>query len=189
MYRRERPQRGRQRQFTQVGVERVGGWPAGGEALAEAETVEMGCRMVARALGVGSVADAGLALRVNTLGNDESRTLFCSRLADYLRPHADSLAPATRARLLRGGAGVAQILESRHAADEEVLAEAPRVLDALDRESIGHFARVRQALDALGVEHSVDARLVRGLAYRVSRSPVRCIQCLILTRCSPIQGA
>ena len=91
--------------------------------------------------------------------------MFCRRLEEYLRPHADSLAPATRARLERGGAGVAQILESTHEADSLVLENAPRVADSLDRESVGHFVRVRQALDALGVDHVVDPRLVRGLAY------------------------
>ncbi len=153
MFRHERPQRGRLRQFHQVGAE------AFGVAAPELD-VEM-IAMTARMLGRLGLAD-DVRLEINSLGTPEARAVHRERLVAYLREHIDSLDDDSRRRL---ETNPLRIFDSKDAGVQAVMEGAPRLLDALDEESAAHFATVRNLLDRLGIEYTVNPALVRGLDY------------------------
>jgi histidyl-tRNA synthetase len=152
MFRYERPQKGRYRQFHQIDAEALG-FPG---PDVDAELILMTARMWRR-LGL-----RGLRLNLNSLGTAESRAVYRARLIDYFRAHANVL-DADSARRLDGNP--LRILDSKNPAMAEVVARAPSITDHLDPESAEHFATLQAQLSAAGVEFVINPRLVRGLDY------------------------
>jgi len=153
MFRYERPQKGRQRQFHQIGVELIGV----AEPLADIETIAVGARAL-DALGILSRT----TLELNTLGDLASRQNYRAALVGYLTQHAERLSPDSKLRLERNPL---RILDSKDEGDRKIVAGAPLFGDYLNEESKGFFAAVRAGLDRLGIAHTVNPRLVRGLDY------------------------
>ena len=153
MFRRERPQHGRQRQFHQIGAE-IFGNPA---ADAEAELLLMGERLWRR-LGI----EGGIELQLNTLGESAARVAYRDALVEFLRDVADDLDEDSRRRL---ETNPLRILDSKSETTQALLEKAPDMADHLDAESAEHFDRLRELLDATGVEYRVNRRMVRGLDY------------------------
>ncbi len=153
MFRYERPQKGRLRQFHQFGVEVFG---LEGPDI-DAEMLVMTARLW-RVLGVQD----HVRLQLNSLGTAEARTRFRADLVAYLDAHRDRLDDDSRRRL---DTNPLRILDSKNPALQELLAAAPVLADYLDQESRGHFSRLCQLLDAAGVTYEINPRLVRGLDY------------------------
>jgi histidyl-tRNA synthetase len=152
MFRYERPQKGRYRQFHQIDAEALG-FPG---PDVDAELILLTARMWRR-LGL-----RGLRLNLNSLGTPESRAVYRRVLVEYLNAHAATL-DADSLRRLEGNP--LRILDSKNPAMADVIAGAPSITDHLDPESAAHFAGLRGHLDAAGVEYVVNPRLVRGLDY------------------------
>ena len=152
MFRHERPQKGRYRQFHQVGVEALGF--AGPDV--DAEHMIMGARLWRR-LGLD-----GIRLEINTLGNSASRARYRTRLIEYLQGHEAALDEDARRRL---HSNPLRVLDSKNPAMQELIAAAPRLADDLDDESISHFDQLQALLRNAGVEFLINTRLVRGLDY------------------------
>ncbi|HNG47797.1 MAG TPA: histidine--tRNA ligase [Agitococcus sp.] len=153
MFRYERPQKGRYRQFHQFGVETFGMKSAD----IDAELILMTARLW-RELGLSEV----VRLELNTLGESASRQAYKDALVAYLSQHLDSLDEDSKRRL---NTNPLRILDSKDAKTQAVLANAPQLFDYLDEESLQHFASLRAVLDAAGVAYTVNPRLVRGLDY------------------------
>lgn len=152
MFRYERPQRGRYRQFHQIGVEVFG---LSGPDI-DLELILITARLW-RQLGL-----AGLRLEINSLGDAQERQAYRERLVEYLRPHADRLDPDSRRRLQTNPL---RILDSKIPETQAILADAPRLLEMLGPDSRGHFDALCAGLDALGIAYRINPRLVRGLDY------------------------
>ena len=152
MFRHERPQKGRYRQFHQIGIEAFG--MAGPDI--DAEIIVMSARMWHR-LGL-----QGAVLQINSLGSVAARAVYRSALVDYLRAHEDALDEDSRRRL---ESNPLRILDSKNPAMQGLIEAAPRLPDYLDDESREHFARLCTLLDAAGLEYEINPRLVRGLDY------------------------
>ncbi len=152
MFRHERPQKGRYRQFHQVGVEALG--YAGPDI--DAEHIIM-CARLWRALGL-----AGIELEINSLGSTAARARYRSRLVTYLEQHAVVLDADARGRL---HTNPLRILDSKTPALQTVIAAAPQLADDLDDESLRAFTALQGALRAAGIAFRVNPRLVRGLDY------------------------
>ena len=152
MFRHERPQKGRYRQFHQIGIEAFG--MAGPDI--DAEIIFMSARMWQR-LGL-----QGAVLQINSLGSVAARAVYRSALVDYLRAHEDALDEDSRRRL---DSNPLRILDSKNPAMQGLIEAAPRLPDYLDDESREHFARLCTLLDAAGLEYEINPRLVRGLDY------------------------
>jgi histidyl-tRNA synthetase len=152
MFRYERPQKGRYRQFHQIDVEALG-FPG---PDVDAELIMMSAR-IWRRLGL-----SGLSLNINSLGTPDSRRTYRAKLVEYFRDHASVLDEDSRRRL---DGNPMRILDSKNPAMREIVAGAPLITDHLDPESAGHFDELRRQLDAVGVRYEVNPRLVRGLDY------------------------
>ena len=152
MFRYERPQAGRYRQFHQLGLEAYG-MPGPDIDL---ELLLLTTRLW-RALGI-----TGLQLEVNSLGSAQARAEYRQALLDYLRDHREALDSDSQARLERNPL---RVLDSKVPETQALLVDAPRLVDHLDAESAAEFAQLKAGLDALGVEYVVNDRLVRGLDY------------------------
>lgn len=152
MFRHERPQKGRYRQFHQIGVEAYG---ISGPDI-DAESILLTARLF-RALGLADVR-----LELNTLGTSDARARYRARLVEYLRDRINTLDPDSRRRL---ETNPLRILDSKHPSMQEIVRSAPILLDHLDNESRAHFEEMRALLDAAGIRYSVNPRLVRGLDY------------------------
>lgn len=152
MFRHERPQKGRYRQFHQVDVEAYG--LAGPDIDAELNI------MLARlwkALGVSA-----LELQINTLGTPDTRQHYRKLLVDYFRRHLDALDEDSRRRL---DTNPLRVLDSKVPETRKVVDGAPNLLDHLDAESQAHFAEFQRLLDDAGIRYRINPRLVRGLDY------------------------
>lgn len=152
MFRAERPQRGRYRQFHQAGCELYG--DAG--PLCDAEMLDMLHRMCQR-LGL-----SGLRVEVNSLGGPEARATYRERLRDYFEPQKESLSEHARERLADNPL---RILDSKDERDRAASEGAPHLLDCLSDEDRTHWQGFVAALDALEIPYSINPRLVRGLDY------------------------
>ena len=152
MFRHERPQKGRYRQFCQFGVEALGF--AGPDI--DIEHIVM-CSRLWKILGLD-----GIELQLNTLGASEARARYRTRLVDYLESHADQLDTDSRRRL---STNPLRVLDSKNPAMQEMLQGAPKLTDDLDSESAEHFEAVQAGLNAAGVSFRINPRLVRGLDY------------------------
>jgi histidyl-tRNA synthetase len=152
MFRHERPQKGRYRQFHQFGIEALG-W-RGPEV--EAEVITVGERLW-RVLGL-----TGLSLQINTLGSAEGRSMFRASLKDYLAPFEKSLDEDSQRRLEKNPL---RILDSKDANTQEILENAPTLQDFLESKEQEHFETLQMLLSSAGVHFEVNPRLVRGLDY------------------------
>ena len=152
MFRRERPQRGRYRQFHQIGVEVLG---LSGPDV-DLEVILM-TRRLWQALGLG-----GLRLEINSLGDSDERSRYRAALVDYLERRRDELDADSVKRL---STNPLRVLDSKHPQMQPVIGEAPSLLDFLGDETRAHFQRIRDGLDAAGIAYQVNPRLVRGLDY------------------------
>ncbi len=152
MFRHERPQKGRYRQFHQVGVEALG--YAGPDI--DAELIVM-CARLWSLLGL-----SGLRLEISTLGNAQSRALYRTRLIQYFEQHRSVLDEDALRRL---HTNPLRILDSKNPMMQDVINGAPRLIDDLDEESIEHFESLQQILRDRGIDFEVNTRLVRGLDY------------------------
>ncbi|MHA1112993.1 MAG: histidine--tRNA ligase, partial [Alphaproteobacteria bacterium] len=153
MFRYERPQKGRLRQFHQFGIELLGV----AEPHGDVETIAVGARLLA-ALGIAEHT----RLELNTLGDGASRTAYRAALVAYLSDHLDALSEDSRARLDRNPL---RVLDSKNEGDRRIVEGAPLFADYLNAESAEIFARVREGLDDLGIAYVLNQRLVRGLDY------------------------
>jgi histidyl-tRNA synthetase len=155
MFRYERPQAGRYRQFHQADVEALGeSHPA-----LDAEVIAM----LMDFFGALGLAER-LELHVNSIGDAATRPAYRARLVEYFRPHLAELCAECRARLERNAL---RVLDCKVPSCQPIIEKAPSILDALSPDAAAHFERVRAHLDALGVRYTVDPRLVRGLDYYV----------------------
>jgi len=152
MFRHERPQKGRYRQFHQFGVETFG--VAGPEL--EIELIQMAAALWER-LGIEDVR-----LEINTLGQPEARARHREVLIEYLEGHADQLDEEARRRLHENPL---RVLDSKNPDIQPILEAAPKLSDYLDEESAADFHKTCALLDALGIPYRVNPRLVRGLDY------------------------
>ena len=152
MFRYDRPQAGRYRQFWQFDVEAIGD---PGPAV-DAEIIELGHRVY------GEAGVEGVEVLVNSIGDPACRPAYLAELVDYYRAHADSLPPAELDRLERNAL---RLLDSKDPAMAGINAAAPRITDRLCDACAAHFASVQAHLTALGVPFRVEPGLVRGLDY------------------------
>ena len=152
MFRHERPQKGRYRQFHQVGVEALG--YAGPDI--DAELIVM-CAELWKKLGISDVR-----LEIGTLGSTESRTLHRARLIGYLERHLGRLDDDACRRL---HSNPLRIMDSKNPEMREIIDGAPRLLDDLDEDSLAHFETLQRLLRDQGIDFEINPRLVRGLDY------------------------
>lgn len=153
MFRYERPQKGRLRQFHQIGVELLGV----ARALADVEIIALGAHIL------GELGLAGKVLcELNSLGDGESRDVYRARLVDYLKDRRDELSADSRERLERNPL---RILDSKDDADRAIIADAPLMSDSLNDESRRFFDELLRGLETAGVAYKINPRLVRGLDY------------------------
>jgi len=152
MFRYERPQAGRQRQFHQIGLELLGF----ADARSDVEAIAIAWDLLAD-LGVG-----GLALELNTLGSPDDRARYRGELVAWLDAHRDRLDPDSQVRI---ATNPLRVLDSKNPDTQALLAGAPTLADALSGESHERFAAVRLGLEALGIPFALNPRLVRGLDY------------------------
>src|SRR3954447_4444258 len=153
MFRYERPQKGRFRQFHQIGVELIGV----AQAQADIEVIALGQRIL-NALGI---ADR-VVLELNTLGDPESRAAYRDALVGYFSARVSELSEDSRRRLERNPL---RILDSKDPGDQRLADEAPDFAEYLNDASREFFTRVRDGLDRLGIAYRLNPRLVRGLDY------------------------
>lgn len=153
MFRYERPQKGRQRQFHQIGVELIGV----ADPLADVEVIALG----AQVLGDLGLADK-VILELNSLGDAASREAYRERLLAYLSAHRETLSADSRERLDRNPL---RILDSKDEGDRAIVAGAPLLVDSLNQESQAFLDDLRRALDRIGIAYRLQPTLVRGLDY------------------------
>ncbi len=152
LFRRERPQKGRQRQFHQFGVEVIGtDAPA-----ADVEVIAFMMRIYQR-IGIKN-----FELKLNSVGDPESREGYKQALKDFLAPNLDKLSEVSQKRFEKNPM---RILDSKEPEDQEFIKQAPVIQDYLNEESTQHFKKVCEALDALGINYTIDPYLVRGMDY------------------------
>ena len=152
MFRHERPQRGRYRQFHQFGAEALGF--AGPDV--DAELIVLACDLWA-ALGL-----KGIELEINSLGQPDERLAHRKALIAYLEAHLDQLDEEAKRRL---HSNPLRILDTKNPAMQDLVNAAPRLMDHLGAASLEHFNRLRALLDAHGVSYRINPRLVRGMDY------------------------
>jgi histidyl-tRNA synthetase len=153
MFRHERPQKGRFRQFHQIGVELIGV----AQPQADIEVIALGSRIL-DALGIGQ----RVVLELNTLGDPESRAAYREALVDYFSTRIAELSEDSRRRLQHNPL---RIFDSKEENDQRVARDAPSFADYLNLASRDFFDRVCTGLDAIGITYRVNSRLVRGLDY------------------------
>ena len=156
-FRRERPQRGRYRQFWQIGAEVLGPpWSGADSPLRDAEVLEMLSTFL-NELGV-----KGWRLEVNSVGSSTDRPRYIAALREALTPVKDRMSADNQRR---AETNPLRVLDSKAPEDQEIINALPKIADFLDDASRDHFAQVLAALDACGVVYTVNPRLVRGLDY------------------------
>lgn len=153
MFRYERPQKGRLRQFHQIGIELIGA----PQPAADVEVIACGAAILDQ---LGIRADTKLEL--NSLGDTESRAAYRSALVEYFSSHADDLSEESKERL---GRNPLRILDSKDSGDRVIVEQAPVFGDYLTAESTDFFQAVCDGLDTLSIAYSLNPRLVRGLDY------------------------
>lgn len=152
MFRYERPQAGRLREFHQLGVECFGSK----NPATDVETIAMAYQLF-NTLGIKDVT-----LHLNSLGNTESRLAYRQALIDYLTPMRESLSKDSQRRL---DENPLRVLDSKEKEDKLAVENAPSILDYLDAESQAHFDEVRTMLESLNIPYVIDTNMVRGLDY------------------------
>ena len=165
-FRRERPQKGRYRQFFQIGAEVIGPVTAGSESpLRDAEVLEMLASLL-DALEIPRASAEndfrGWKLWLNSVGSSADRPRYVAALREALGPVKDRMCPDNQRR---AETNPLRVLDSKDVEDQEIIDALPKIADYLDESSKAHFAAVLEALDACGVPYTVNPRLVRGLDY------------------------
>ncbi|MBE9607718.1 histidine--tRNA ligase [Acetobacteraceae bacterium H6797] len=153
MFRYERPQKGRYRQFHQIGCEVLGA----AEPLADAEVIACGYHIL-KALDVAE----GVVLEINTLGDTPSRDAYRAALIEYFKAHAEALSMDSQVRLDKNPM---RILDSKDEGDKKIVASAPTIAEHLTPEAAAFYAAVKKHLDRFGVPWRENPRIVRGLDY------------------------
>jgi histidyl-tRNA synthetase len=151
-FRYEAPQAGRFRQFNQIDAEVIGS----DSPLVDAELIILLADLL------GELGVEGVELRLSSLGSPEPRAAYRQELQEYLRAHESELAKDVRERI---DANPLRAFDSKDERTRAVMAEAPKILDALEGEDAEHFEAVRRLLDEAGLEYALDPMLVRGLDY------------------------
>ena len=152
MFRYERPQSGRQREFHQIGVEALNNE----SPQIDVEVIAMAMQLFKR-FGVPNVK-----LTINTLGDKQVREDYREALINFLKPHYDELSSDSQERMYRNPL---RVLDSKDAGDQKIVAQAPSILDYLDEESQNYFDQVQSLLRELGIDYEIDTNMVRGLDY------------------------
>ncbi|MGY3724732.1 histidyl-tRNA synthetase [Granulicatella balaenopterae] len=152
MFRYERPQSGRMRQFHQIGVEVFGST----NPAVDVETIALAWDLL-KELGLSNIK-----LVINSLGKNEDRIKYRQALIDYLEPHFDELSADSQTRLHKNPL---RVLDSKDKKDIELVKDAPSILDFLSEESQKHFEMVQAYLTALDIPFEIDTNMVRGLDY------------------------
>lgn len=152
MYRYERPQSGRFREFSQLGVEAF----LSNDPMIDAEVISLGFNFL-RELGI-----EGVSVAINSLGDKESRNNYTKALVDYLKPQINNLCEDCRERI---NTNPLRILDCKVDKDNEILINAPKISDYLSNESKERFKQVKNYLMMLDVDYEVDDHIVRGLDY------------------------
>lgn len=154
-FRYERPQKGRLRQFHQIGVEMLGADSAWHDVEVLACAVQ-----VLQSLGLG--AAQGVQLEINSLGDMQSRAAYRATLLAYLQAHRDELSEESRVRMEKNPL---RVLDSKQEEDKRVVVNAPNLYESFSEQAKEWFATVQEGLDSLGISYIVSPRLVRGLDY------------------------
>ena len=152
MYRYERPQSGRDRELTQFGVEVLGS----SDPAMDAEVISVAVNIF-KLLGL-----KGIKVKINSLGDTESRDNYRKALVEYFKPHISELCPDCNERLKKNPL---RILDCKFDAENEIIKNAPVMLDYLNQESLNRFEDVQNYLDVLDIDYEVDPKIVRGLDY------------------------
>lgn len=152
MFRHENPQKGRLRQFHQIGVEAFGSE----NPATDVETIIMAMRFL-RKVGIEN-----LRLVINSLGDAETRQNYKQALITYLEPHIEELSEDSQRRLYENPL---RVLDSKDKRDKQLVIDAPSILDFLSENSQRHFDTVIEMLEALNVPYQIDSNMVRGLDY------------------------
>lgn len=152
MYRYERPQSGRNREFTQWGFECFGS----DDVLADAECISLSYNAY-KLLGLENIT-----IKLNSLGDNESRLKYRDELINYFKPHISELCEDCKERLNKNPL---RILDCKVDAENEIIASAPKTIDYLNKESKDRFDKLLELLDLMDINYEVDERLVRGLDY------------------------
>lgn len=153
MFRHERPQKGRYRQFNQFGVEVYGI----GSADIDAEVLMLSARLWEK-LGISE----HVSLELNTLGDPAERAVYRDALITFLELHKDALDEDSKRRMY---SNPLRVLDSKDQNVQAILVDAPELMDFLGEESKTHFSQLRELLDAVGIKYTINPRLVRGLDY------------------------
>ena len=152
MFRYERPQSGRFREFNQFGVEVFGT----NDPIADAEVISIPVNLY-KLLGL-----KGIKVNINTLGDNESRNNYRKALLEYFKPHLNELCEDCKERYNKNSL---RILDCKVDNNLDIMKNAPKTIDYLNEESKNHFERVKKYLEAMGIEYVVNTNLVRGLDY------------------------
>jgi len=151
MYRYERPQSGRNREFTQFGVEMIGS----DDIASDVEVISL-CYNIFNLLGLDSV------IKINTLGDRESRERYHDALTNYLKPHIKDLCEDCQRRF---ETNPLRILDCKVDGDKDVIKNAPKIAHYLNEESLNRYNKLKEELDLLEINYEEDPNLVRGLDY------------------------
>ena len=151
MFRYERPQSGRNREFTQFGIECIG-----------SNDVESDIEIISLAYNTYKMLGIDVKVMINTLGDTESRNNYRDALVKYFEPRIDELCEDCRERLTKNPL---RILDCKFDKENKVLVNAPKIFDYLNDESKNRFKRLQELLDLMDIEYEVDDHLVRGLDY------------------------
>lgn len=152
MFRAERPQKGRQRQFHQFGLEIIGT----DDPIADVECITFMMRIYER-IGIKN-----FTLKLNSVGDPESREAYKNVLREYLRPNLDKLSDLSKTRFEKNPM---RILDSKEPEDQDFIKNAPVISDHLNEDSAEHFETVCKYLDMRGISYEIDPLLVRGMDY------------------------
>lgn len=152
MFRQERPQAGRFRQFHQFGAEVLGS----NSPYLDAEIIILAF-LIIKTLGIKNIS-----VKINSLGVPESREKYKILLSDFLKEHYSKLSEESKKRFEKN---ILRIFDSKSPEDQEILKNAPSLLDYLDENSLQHFAIVKKVLEENEIKYQVDSSLVRGLDY------------------------
>ena len=152
MYRYERPQNGRLREFSQFGVEAFGS----NDPIVDAEVISLPVNIL-NALGIDN-----LVVKINSLGDNESREKYKKTLKDYIKPHLNELCSDCKERYEKNPL---RILDCKVDKDSDILKNAPKISDYLSEKSKEHFNKVIEYLELLEINYEIDENLVRGLDY------------------------
>lgn len=152
MFRYERPQAGRQREFNQIGVEVLGEK----SPILDAEVIVMSYKLLER-LGI-----TDLEVRINSVGSNESRTIYRDKLINHFDKHREELCEDCKSRLERNPL---RVLDCKLDSKKEFYKDAPRIIDSLFEEERAHYEAVKKYLDIFGIKYIEDSNLVRGLDY------------------------